>query len=196
MSSRGPSVVHHHAVQFYGSEESLFTTVAGFLSQGLIDHQPAVIIATPDHRTAILEHLAARLIDVGQAQATGGLVVLDARATLARFMVEGMPDSDAFDASVGVLISRLVKEHRAGTLIRAYGEMVDLLWKDGRAEAAVRLEVLWNRLAARHGFALLCGYAMGNFDKQTDLFEQVCAQHTHVMPGGTPLTVPSNTTVQ
>ena len=41
--------------------------------------------------------------------------------------------------------------------------MVDLLWKQGKTEAAIRLEVLWNNLADSHVFSLLCGYAIGNF---------------------------------
>ena len=60
--------IHHHAVQFYGSEESLFTTVAGFLGEGLVTRQPAIVIATPAHRLAIEEHLCGRLIDCAQAR--------------------------------------------------------------------------------------------------------------------------------
>jgi hypothetical protein len=58
--------------------------------------------------------------------------------------------------------------------------MVDVLWKKGRAEAAIKLEILWNELAQTHTFQLLCGYSMGNFYKQTKYFEQVCQQHSHV----------------
>jgi len=59
--------------------------------------------------------------------------------------------------------------------------MVDVLWKQGRTEAAIRLELLWNGLAARFRFALLCGYSMGNFYKQAALFQEVCRHHTHVL---------------
>jgi hypothetical protein len=107
-------------------------------------------------------------------------------------MAGDMPDPDAFDESVGRLISTLVRSRGDRVLIRAYGEMVDVLWKAERADAAIRLEMLWNKLAARHGFALLCGYAMGNFYKQTDLFEEVCRQHTHVMPTRAPIVTPPN----
>jgi hypothetical protein len=47
-----------------------------------------------------------------------------------------------------------------------------------------------NKLALKHGFALLCGYAMANFYKQTAKFEDVCRQHAHIVPaqhGTTPL---------
>lgn len=45
------------------------------------------------------------------------------------------------------------------------------------------VEVLWNDLATRYSFALLCGYAMGSFYKETATrgYEHVCSQHTHVI---------------
>ena len=64
--------------------------------------------------------------------------------------------------------------------VRAYGEMVDVLWKDGATAAAIRLEMLWNELAGRHSLSLLCGYAMGNFYKEAAV-EDICSHHTHVM---------------
>ena len=174
---------HHHAVQFYGTESSLFTTVAGFLSEGLIAGQPALVIATEPHRAGILGQLAARLIDVEQAMRLGDLVVLDARDVLGRFMVNHEPDAAAFAREVGALIERQLRG-RTRTVVRAYGEMVDVLWKDGRSEAAITLEILWNKLAATYGFALLCGYSMGNFYKQVEQFHEVCRQHTQVVAPG------------
>jgi KaiC/GvpD/RAD55 family RecA-like ATPase len=189
MENRSPMYDHHHAVQFYGDEESLFTTVAGFLSQGFVDGHPAIVIATPAHRTAILQHLRGRLIDVEKAEKIGSLIVLDAQQTLDLFMVRGMPDQHRFDESVGTLIAKVIAGREDKVLIRAYGEMVDVLWKDGKADAAIRLEMLWNRLAQRHGFALLCGYAMGNFYKETKGFEAICREHTHIVA---PLSEPAH----
>ena len=181
MHKTGPIYDHHHAVQFYGDDESLFTTVAGFLSQGFVDGHPAIIIATEDHRVAILDHLRGRLIDVDKAQQMGVLIVLDAHQTLDLFMVHGSPDQERFEASVGKLIAEVLDGREDRILIRAYGEMVDVLWKEGKPEAAIRLEMLWNKLAQRHGFALLCGYSMGNFYKETKGFEAICREHTHVV---------------
>ncbi len=172
----------HHAVLFYDDEKSLYTTVAGFLGQGLVDEQPAILIATAAHREAILEYLKARLLDVDQAQQNGDLIVLDAHETLLRFMLDDKPCPNAFESTVGSLIGDLLTKRSKHTLIRTYGELVDVLWKDGNSDAAIRLEILWNRLADRYGFALLCGYSMGNFYKQTERFEDVCRQHAHVVP--------------
>ena len=181
MEKQSPIYDHHHAVQFYGDDESLFTTVAGFLSQGFVDGHPAIVIATPDHRAAILDRLRGRLIDIDRAQQMGSLIVLDAQQTLDSFMVHGMPDQHRFDESVGKLIGEVLEGREDKVLIRAYGEMVDVLWKQGMPDAAIRLEMLWNRLAQRHGFALLCGYSIGNFHKETKGFEAVCSQHTHIV---------------
>ena len=172
----------HHAVQFYDDEKALYATVAGFLGQGLVDEQPAILIATVAHCGPILDELKGRMLDVDHAQGSGDLIVLDAEETLAQFMRDDVPSADAFESTVGDLIRRLLVKRAKPTLIRAYGEMVDVLWKDGKPDAAIRLEILWNLLADRFGFALLCGYSMGHFYKQTDRFEEVCRQHAHVVP--------------
>ncbi len=152
-----------------------------FLSQGFVDGHPAIVIATEAHRIAILNHLRERLIDVDKAQQMGSLIVLDAQKTLDLFMEDGVPDRERFEGSVGKLIAEVLDGREDRVLIRAYGEMVDVLWKQGKSDAAIRLEMLWNRLAQRHGFALLCGYSMGNFYKETKGFEDICRQHTHVV---------------
>ena len=182
MEPESPSTrSHHHAVQFYGNETSLFTTVGGFLSEGLIAGQPALVIATGPHRVGILEQLTERLIDVQQAMRVGDLIVLDAGEALDRFMVGDNPDAGAFEREMGTQIERLLRG-RKRVMVRAYGEMVDVLWKDGRSQAAVAVEMLWNKLSATYGFALLCGYAMGNFYKQIEQFQAVCRQHTQIVP--------------
>jgi hypothetical protein len=170
---------HHHAVQFYGSDQSLFTTVAGFLAEGLVTGQPAVVIATPPHRNAIVEHLGRRFIDAEKAARNGDLVLLDAEATLDLFMVGETPDAGLFERNVGRLFEQALDGR--DVVLRAYGEMVDVLWKQGRSEAAIALEILWNKLALKYQFTLLCGYAMGSFYKQTRQLEEVIAQHTHVI---------------
>ena len=170
---------HHHAVQFYGTDQSLFRTVAGFLAEGLVAGQPAIVIATATHRAAFIEHLTARLVDCERAVRNGDLVMLDAEATLDLFMVGDAPDGDLFERNIGRLIEQVFNGRNL--VLRAYGEMVDVLWKQGRPEAAIRLEILWNKLALKYNFALLCGYAMGSFYKQSKQLEDVIAQHTHVV---------------
>ena len=105
-------------------------------------------------------------MDVDALRTTGELQFFDAQKMLASFMVGGLPDPVLFRSSVGDAIEKLCAG-RAPCPIRAYGEMVDLLWQEGNADGAIKVEILWNQLAATYDFALLCGYAFGHFYKET-----------------------------
>jgi hypothetical protein len=93
-------------------------------------------------------------------------------------MENGMPRTASFRHAMGAVIDEVCRG-RADCVIRAYGEMVDVLWRAGNQEAAIRLEVLWNNLARQYSFSLLCGYSMGNFYKHPAGMRDVCALHTH-----------------
>jgi hypothetical protein len=169
----------HHAVQFYADDDFLTGVVARFLAEGLQSARPAVVIATPGHRTAITDELAARGVDVDGCVRAGALKLLDAEETLAQFMVNGVPDAARFKATVGAVLADVAGRPRP-RIVRAYGEMVDVLWRAGHPEAAIQLEVLWNELAMTLDFALLCGYHQAHV---TPLgMVNVCNQHTHVLP--------------
>lgn len=181
------SLPHSHAVKFYGEPDSLYETVAGFLGEGLSARQPAIIIATADHARGIVDQLQLLKFDVEDARRIGDIVILDADEMLSLFMVDNEPNAALFQRSIGGLIEQTLC-NQANTAIRAYGEMVDVLWKQGQTDAAIKVEILWNTLAVTHKFELLCGYAMGSFYKQSQ-FEAVVAQHTHVLqpdPGAIP----------
>lgn len=154
--------------------------MADFLGEGLALGQPGLVIATPAHREALLTELGSRHVDVATFQSAGDLLLLDAREVLSTFMIDGMPDTKQFNMHVPAAIDRLCRG-RTDCTIRAYGEMVDVLWQDGRTAAAIRLEMLWNQLAMTHVFSLLCGYAMGNFYKDAGM-RDICSQHSHVIP--------------
>jgi hypothetical protein len=169
---------HFHAVRFYEDDKSLCRIVSGFIADGFALEQPALVIATQPHIDAIVKNLTDAAVDVEQLRKDGDLLLLDAGQTLATFMVNGQPDPDFFKASATRALGQLARG-RTRT-IRAYGEMVDVLWKDGMSAAAIKLEMLWNRLANTHDFSLLCGYAMGQFYKDATI-DDVCRHHTHVV---------------
>jgi hypothetical protein len=173
-----------HAVRFYDSEAALCRVVATFLREGLALGQPALVIATPEHTQGILAELRARQTNIEALRKSNDLVVLDAQKTMDSFMVDGLPDDRRFKETATGAIDMTRGRGRAS--IRAYGEMVDLLWKKGSDVSAIQLEMLWNRLARSHQFSLLCGYAMGSFYKDAHVLD-VCRQHTHLMSAdGTP----------
>jgi len=178
-----PHTGHFHAVQFYNDAQSLTTLVATFLAEGLLKGDAGVVIATPEHRVQIEAALQEHALDVDRMKRLGQFIVLDARETLDAFMVDGMPHSETFSHVVGRVLDQACKSQPDCT-IRAYGDMVNVLWKDGFEAAAIKLEMLWNQLANSRDFKLLCGYSMGNFYKGAAI-EEIKGQHTHHVEGAT-----------
>ena len=157
-----------HVVQFYDDDAALVQRVAEYLVEGLAGG-PVVVIATPEHREAL-----ARALPAG-----GDVVILDAEETLSRFMVDGAPDLERFDASVGELVRDAA---RGGRPARAFGEMVAVLWERGNVTGAIALEELWNDLLDRVGFSLFCAYpgsVLG--EEESDGVARVCELHSHVI---------------
>jgi hypothetical protein len=141
-------VTPQHAAQVYGDIDELGASVAGYLAAGFAVGEPAIVVATPEHWACFAEQLAGCGWDAEKAMEAGLLQVVDADSLL------------EFELTVGALVES-VAERFPDTTIRAFGEMVDLLCERGQPAAAASLEDLWNDLARRKRFSLLCGYREG-----------------------------------
>lgn len=171
-----------HEVQFFSGEEHLCKTVVSFLADGLRTAQPLVVIATERHRLAFKAGLSTLGFDVEGIEYGREVAFLDARDTLAAFMEGKAPNRELFYATVGNVLERVMRE-RTYLVARAYGEMVDLLYRDGNVDGALAVEDLWNELAGRYAFSLLCAYSMDGFFTEThaETFRRICDRHTHVI---------------
>jgi hypothetical protein len=154
-----------HAVEFYNSEDVLIDHLEEYVSEGRRRGETTIIVATAAHRRA----LSWRFVDGEDA-----FVGLDAAATLRLFMVKGRPHPALFEESVGSVVRALAVKG-----VRAYGEMVALLWAEGNAVAVLELEQLWNELQKQTSFPLLCAYPMADFERR-DGIASVCDTHSHV----------------
>ena len=187
-ATRSASSRPYHAVRFYDNEKSLAKVVAEFLADGLTDGAPGVVVATPAQRAAIIRQLGARGLDVVSLKQSDDLVLLDASDTLSSFTANGKLDARVFNDNLCAVIERACRG-RTDCTVRIYGQMVDILWKEGKRDLAISLEMLWNQLANTQRFSLLCGYTVGPFYKDAR-FADVCRQHTHVVAAdGTAATV-------
>jgi PAS domain S-box-containing protein len=176
---------HAHSVQFYADDDFLLDGLSRFIGAALLAGDSTLVIATKSHREGLGERLANRGLDLGPAIREGRYLSLDAAETLSKFMVNGRPDENRFSRVVGNVIKQL------GTAalgdpprVAAFGEMVALLWAEGKWDAAVQLERLWNELAQKHSFHLHCAYPMQFFSQEKDaaLLQTLCSQHSHVIP--------------
>jgi PAS domain S-box-containing protein len=173
-----------HIVYFYQESNSLLEALSDVVGPVLGAGNAAIIIATKVHRDGLEERLKLRGLDTHMASKQGRYVALDAPELLSRIMVDGMPDGTRFAKIVGGEIAQtraLLKSARRE--IAAFGEMVALLWTDGKIEAAVRLEQLWNELAKKHAFSLRCAYPVASCsgEKNAQPLIRICAEHSAVV---------------
>jgi signal transduction histidine kinase/ActR/RegA family two-component response regulator len=169
-----------HTVQLYEDERFLVGSVASFIGAGLRDDEIVVSIATRAHRDGLDEHARAVGLDLAAARARGSYIELDAAELLASITVDGAIAATRFRELVGGVIG----EATQGGPVRVFGELVALLWAEGRREDAIRVEQLWNEVAQRLPFSLLCGYPLHAFEQEADglALARVCAEHSHVVP--------------
>jgi hypothetical protein len=165
-----------HAVQFYDHDEELAGRVAGYLAGSLRRGGVAIAIATPAHCHAVQDRLRQAGLDLAQADYRA----LDAAGTARALMAGGRLDQAAFDRVLGEPVRRA---GAGGRPVRAYGEIVALLWDQGLVKEVVQLEEMWDELSrGQPWFSLSCGYpaAPVTRDGHLDAFAAVCRLHRQV----------------
>ena len=173
-----------HLVQLYGADERLLiTNVAEYLWEGLTRGEAIIVIASQEHREAFSAELAAVGADPQSLRYRDQVTFLDAAAVLGTFMVDAMPEADLFDQTVGATVRELAGDPNFSG-VRAYGEMVGVLWAEQQYFAATRLEQLWNDLMKTVDFGLFCGYPIDVFGKDFEIhsLDALLCAHDHLVP--------------
>jgi PAS domain S-box-containing protein len=174
-----------HTVQFYAEDQSLVAALARLVSTALGSGGSAIVISTKPHSAALTQALHARGLDTTTPARQGRFILLDAAETLAKFTLDGWPDAALFNELIGGCVAHAKEASQGGnSRVVAFGEMVSLLWAQGKPEAAIRLEQLWNDLAKTHTFSLRCAYPIASFAREEDgaPFLKICAEHSAVIP--------------
>jgi MEDS: MEthanogen/methylotroph, DcmR Sensory domain len=174
-----------HGVQIYSELEELAASLGRFLDFGFRAGEPAIVIASADHARVFEEELERRGHRIEALEEQGLLTCRDADETLGMFMDGEAPSAAKFENVVGGLVDE-VAERFPGLTVRAFGEMVDILFRRGQKTAAIALEELWNSLLESRKVALLCGYELDVFDleTQTSALPEIVRTHTHPRPVG------------
>jgi anti-sigma regulatory factor (Ser/Thr protein kinase) len=169
-----------HIVDFYGDEQDLALRIAHHLAGALANEGSAIAVTTPSRRQQLVDAMGVLGFDVERAQQDGTLVLLDAAETLDRLLVDGHLDAGRFDATVGQLLRSCSQPDRPPHI---FGEIVALLWEDGRVTEAMELEDLWNDLGTGICFHLYCAYhsELVADPRHADDVGRVCALHSSVV---------------
>lgn len=167
-----------HTVQFYSADSFLESAIARFIATALLNGDAVVVVATPEHRSAL-----GRLLrkDFELASSAGRLLSVDAATTLAQCQRDGLPDRALFDEVIGELIARA---SQMAPHVSVYGELVALLSLEGKHDQALDLERYWHDLLGRYPVSLLCGYPMRSFAtiEDAEAVQLICDAHDRVYP--------------
>ena len=168
-----------HVVQIYEDDNSFVDLLQGFVSSGFIAQDSVIVIATPGHLAALDQRLKSNGHDVFTLTLRDQYIPLDANEVLNQFMINAWPDENLFLHVVSTLLGRAKNK---GKRVRAFGEMVALLWSQGHNGATVQLENLWTEFCNSQSFSLFCAYPRTGFtQKAADSVMHICNAHSKII---------------
>ncbi len=170
-----------HVVQIYENDDIFLEALAGFVGDGINVGDCVLVIATDQHLKSLEQRLKNHGIYVDALITNGLYMPLNAEETLAKFMVNGWPDEKRFN----LLLSKTFEKARQGDRkVRAFGEMVAILWAQGYYEATVHLEHLWNKFCEKEPFPLFCAYPRSGFTGDIhQSIHHICGTHSKMIAG-------------
>lgn len=172
-----------HEVGFYSDDQHLLDGLTQFIGTALKTGNAAIVVATESHRESLLPRLQAYGLDVHAAIEQGRFIALDAAKAVSTFMSDNVPDPDRFLQVAEQLITMAAKSVTGANpgRVALCGECDPPLWRIGNGEAAIRLEQLWNSVAARYDVNILCAYSLRDHGlMDSHLFGRICAEHSAV----------------
>ncbi len=175
--------ISSHKVQFYADDARFLVGFTGFIKTALEAGNAVIVIATESHRKNFLRRLHAHGVDVAAAIEQRRYIPLDVAETLSTFMLEDGPDPVQFQKAVGDLVAGAAKpirgQHRR---VSACGECAPTLWAQGKGNAAIQLEHLWDEMAKAYDIDTLCGYVLSGIQREEEshIYEGICAAHSAV----------------
>jgi hypothetical protein len=169
----------HHVLQIYENDELFLDALATFVEGGFNSADSCIIIATRSHLNQLHSELGKRGFDIEFLVSQNLYIPLEAEETLSKFMINDWPDEELFMKTVHQLFEKAGYNNRR---IRAFGEMVALLWARGLNESTVHLEYLWNKLSAHYSFCLFCAYPKSAFtDGSHGSVLEICQAHSKLI---------------
>jgi DNA-binding NarL/FixJ family response regulator len=174
-----------HEVQFYRDDEAFVDGFARFVSGALEAGGAVIVVVTESHQQALHNRLQMSGLNMDAAIKKGIYIPFDVHAMLSEIIVNGLPDPGRFWKAAASLVEAATKAAKGKhPSVAACGECAPRLWLEGKAEAAVQLESLWDDAARTYGLSILCGYPLESFrnGEGRDVLSRICAIHSTVIP--------------
>jgi DNA-binding NarL/FixJ family response regulator len=177
----GVQASRFHEVTSYRDDASFMDGLSHFINAALKKGKPVIAITTEAHRGGIRRRLQGRGWDVAAAIQEGIYISLDVDETLSTFMINDWPDATRLFGIAGNLIREAVKKAKSEPRrVAICGECAPILWAQGKTEAAIQLEKLWDTIARRHDVDILCGYTLTGLRRSENsrILERIRAEHS------------------
>jgi DNA-binding NarL/FixJ family response regulator len=183
LPQRNDELDRSHAVEFYADDASFLVGFAGFIEAALNAGTAVIVLATKSHLSNLFRRLQAQSLNIGEAIKQGSYIPLDVAETLSTFMVNDLPDPVRFQKVAGDLIAAAAKAAKGEhPRVAACGECAPTLWAQGKPDAAVEVEHLFDEIARTCDMDILCGYVLNSFQREQEshIYERICAEHSAV----------------
>jgi hypothetical protein len=173
-----------HLVQLYEDDVVFLDSLEGFVAGGLEAGDGVIVIATTPHLDTLEDRLRRRGLNLNKYRSEDCYIAVDAEETLSKFVIEGVPDEDLFMRVISKLLTRARGTKSGGKerRVRAFGEMVAIMWGQGLTDATVQLEHLWQELCRKEAFSLFCAYPRSGFAQEAEeSIKEICAAHSNLV---------------
>ena len=155
---RNREIARRHEVEFYPDDAAFVVGFTRFIEAALEAGDAVIVVATESHRKSLLQRLQEHGVDVAAAMEQGRYVSLDVAETLSTFMVNDLPDPARCLKVAGDLVMEAAKAaQREPPRVAVCGECAPSLWAQGKADAAVQVEHLWDEIARRTKWIFCAG---------------------------------------
>jgi DNA-binding NarL/FixJ family response regulator len=170
-----------HEALYYSDDASLLEQWASIGEAALSGDATFFVVATDSHRDRLQAMLQARGVNVAHAIRAGRYVSVSPDKALSKFMVGDRLDETRFWDTLAPLMLGLAKASTAEhPHVVACGECAPTLCERGNAEAAVRLEQLWDEVTKTYQLDTFCGYSSDGCrcEDPSTVHEKIRAVHT------------------
>lgn len=174
-----PDPSRNHDVAFYSDDAAFVVGFTEFIVAALHAGKSVIVVSTGAHLSSLFEGLLEQGVDILAAHQQGRYFSLDVSEVLSTFMANDLPDPVRFLTVVGDLIASAARATAGRTSrVAVCGETASILWSQGKADAAIQVEQLCNRLANQHGIDILCGFPLSGFLREEDqqIFQNICSE--------------------
>ena len=178
-----PEPAHRHDVGFYPNESSLLSAWTEAATTALAAGHTVILLAVESRREAVREILQSSGVDIDRAIAQKRYMALDISDMLSQFMVDNWPDEALFQNAVSdVVVEALGASTSREPRVMVCGECAPTLWREGKGDAALRVEQLWDKITRAHGVDTLCAYLLDSApsSERDKMVRRISAVHTEV----------------